>query len=449
MTFSYSSKPQTHYLAVLLGVLVIILIALTFLTFAFGSYTVFNNPDSNVIAQTTKTSGGGAILTIQGASFANNAQRIVWIDPQFSSSNPSLVIASSGFEIGTVNTTSQGYINPVNLTISSSNLTKINSDGFSPHSVWIIGNGGFVPIGSTRFINVTVDSQQNYTAASAGSGIYFFVSLFVFVLPVNFTYGQLFIALWTIYILLFAVALNGPFRNILSSLKQSARTGVSGLLSNSAMATFIVFPIALWGSVILAELQQSAGIPTGALPPTDPLVEFIELALAPLREEIGFRVIPIGIVALLILFSRRRIKDGLLALWHPSRYLKRNDSPSDFRRHQILMYILVVIAAVIFGAAHVLLGAGWDIGKVSQAAAVGLALGVLYYRYGFAATVLLHWAFDFVVDAYTLNNAFVNMFLYYELFSIVVAVGGTIALIVILIHKIQKPPGTFSAPAQV
>jgi hypothetical protein len=447
MSYTYSAKPKTHYLAILLGILVIILVALTFLTFSFGAYTVFNHPNSNVVVQTLKTSSG-ANLIVQGAGFTNNTQRIVWIDPRFSASNPSLLNTSSGFEIGIVNSDSLGNINQT-LSISSSNLTRIGSDGSGPHSVWIIGNAGYVPIDSTRFINMTIDSQQNYSAASVGSGIYFFVTLFVSVLPVNFTFGQLFIVLWTIYLALFAVALNGPFRNILSSLKQGARIGVSGLLSNSAMATFIVFPVALWGSLLLAELQQSAGIPTGSLPPTDPLLQFVELALAPLREEIGFRVIPIGVVALLILFSRRRIKDGLLALWHPSRYLKKNDSPSDYRKHQILMYILIVLSATVFGAAHVLLGAGWDIGKVSQAAAVGLALGVLYYKYGFAATVLLHWAFDYVVDAYTLNNTFLNAFLYYELFSIVVAIGGTIALIVILIQKLQRPRGTLAPTSQV
>jgi hypothetical protein len=195
--------------------------------------------------------------------------------------------------------------------------------------------------------------------------------------------------------------------------------------------------VALWGSVALALLQQSAGIPTGSLPPTDPLLQFVELTLAPLREEIGFRVIPIGIVALFILLSRRRVKDGIMALWHPSRYLKKADSVSDYQRHRVIMYALIGLSAVIFGAAHVLLGAGWDIGKISQAAAVGVALGVLYYQYGFAATVLLHWAFDYVIDSYTTNGVFLNIYNYYILFSAVVAIASTIALVMLLARKLS------------
>ena len=64
-------------------------------------------------------------------------------------------------------------------------------------------------------------------------------------------------------------------------------------------------------------LEQTGGVSTGGLPTIDPLLEFVELAIAPLREEIGFRVIPIGVVALIVIVSRGRFKDGILGFVAP------------------------------------------------------------------------------------------------------------------------------------
>ncbi|MHB1908275.1 MAG: hypothetical protein ACYCQJ_05305 [Nitrososphaerales archaeon] len=428
-------KTKTHYLALVFGIMVLLMMILTFLTFSFGAYTVFNHPNSNVVA-VTESSGSGTRLVVSGSGLENNTRRILWIDPQFTQSG--MLNASSGVAVGNLSVDSSGNASG-NFSLSTLTLQKITSDGQSPHLAWIVGISSVSTLNGTKLYSVTPDTSQNYSAASTGSGIYFFVTLIVLEIPVNFTFGQLFLALWTIYLLLFAVALNGPFRNVISSFKDASRKGVNELFSNTAFALFAIFPVVLWGSVILVELQQSTGIPTGNLPPTDPLLQFLELSIAPLREEIGFRVIPIGLVAFLILISRNRIKDGVMALWHPSRYLKKNDTPLQYKRDQIVMYVLVAISSVLFGAAHVLLGAGWDIGKVSQAAAAGVALGVLYYKYGFAATVLLHWSIDYAIDAFTTNNIFTGTFLYFGLVSEAAAVASTIVLIVLLVRKLRHP----------
>ena len=348
---------------------------------------------------------------------------------------------SSGLNATVVRTDSAGNIDQ-NVSISNLQLRDIQLEGQNPHEVWIIGVSGVVIVSSSTFLNITSDSKENYTASSIGSADttnFFWVSIFGFASPINANLGELFIAVWTIYLLLFASALNGPFRSIIGSLKEAASRGLDGLLSNSAMTTFMVFSVAFWGSELLVLLQQSAGIPTGSLPPTDPLLEFVELSLAPIREEIGYRLIPIGIVVMLLLFSRNRIRDGILALWHPSRYLKKNENVESHRRDQLLMYILIGVSAVIFGAAHVL--HGWDIGKLSQAAAVGVAFGVLYYRYGFAAAVLVHWQFDYVIGIYTLttNAIFLSFFFYYALITEAAAIVSTIALVILLVRRLRRP----------
>ncbi len=421
-----------HLLAVLFGVMLVILLIMGFVTFAYGTYMVFNQPISDVVADTIHLSNGNVVLELDGSGFNANATRQVWIDPRFSN-NSTKIDPNFCCLIGTVQTDTHGNVALQNLTISSSQLGTVESDGQTPHGVWIMGVNQPAPGQNVTFF----DAQQNYTAATTGSGIILFATLITFVVPVNFTLGQLFLLLWTIFVLLFAVALNGPFRNVIGSLKQTARVGVSGLLSNSMFATFLLFPVVLWGSVLLEEAQSAGGVSTGILPATDPLLLFVELSLAPLREEIGFRVIPIGIVALLVLFSRRRIKDGVMALWHPMRYLKKNDTPAEYKRHQLLMYILIAISAALFGLAHVLLGAGWGIGKISEAAGAGVALGVLYYQYGFAATVLLHWAIDYMNTTFAFNNTLYQVVGWYELYTLVIAIGSTTVLVILLLRRIK------------
>ena len=197
------------------------------------------------------------------------------------------------------------------------------------------------------------------------------------------------------------MALNGPFKNIFGAIRSASTRGISGLMDNAMLATLVVFPVVLWGTVALSLIQQAGGVPTGNLPTVDPLLQFVELAIAPLREEIGFRVIPIGVIALILIAARGKVRDGLLALWHPSRYLKKNDTPEEYKRHLRLMYVMIVVSAILFGLAHVVLGAGWGPGKIASAAAAGVALAGLYHVYGLPSAVLLHWSIDYFLSVFT------------------------------------------------
>ena len=69
-------------------------------------------------------------------------------------------------------------------------------------------------------------------------------------------------------------------------------------------------PVVFSGTVALSLIQQAGGVPTGNLPTVDPLLQFVELAIAPLREEIGFRVIPIGVIALILIAARGKVQDA-------------------------------------------------------------------------------------------------------------------------------------------
>lgn len=392
-----------------------------------------------MVAVTLPKAGGGANLELDGAGFQSNAVQQVWIDPHFSSSNSSLLDPSMCCYIGNVTTDSNGKVPLQNLSLSSIQLSTISSDGFPVHYVVIMEvNQSVAP---APYSALSYDVQANYTAATyfpPSTGIIFFVTLLTIQLPVGYTLGELFLVLTIIFILLFAVALNGPTENIVGALRKGYREGVSGIFSNSMFAVVAIFTMTFWGQYLLDVSQSAAGVQTGSLASSDPLLTLLAYAIAPIREELGFRVIPIGLAAFLILLGRGRIKDGLMALWHPMRYLKKNDSPSAYRRHQIIMYVLIAISAALFGYAHVFFGGGWGIGKISEAAGAGVAFGVLYYKYGLAATILIHWAFDYMYGVYAFTGALYEPLNYFLLYTILIAILSTVALVVMLVERIRK-----------
>lgn len=418
--------------------MVLVLVVIFFLTFAFGAYMTFNHPISNVVTETIQSSTGGYYLSVDASGFQSNTQKIVWIDPQFSPSNASLVAPSSGVKVGYATTDSSGSI-VENFPLSHSIMNQISTDGQQMHSAWIIGIAQS-PIDSGTYSQlITFDSQQNYSVSTRGSGVILFVTLIAFEVPVNFNLGQLFLFLWIIYALMFAAALNGPLRNVFGAIRESAKRGVSGVFDNSLLAMLVVFPVVLWGTVLLELAQAAGGVSTGNLPPTDPLLQYVELSIAPLREEIGFRVIPLGVVAFLIIVAKGRWKDGLMALWHPSKYLKKADSPAQYKQHLPIMYLLIAISAGLFGLAHVLFGAGWGIGKISEAAGAGVALGALYFKYGLPSAVLLHWTIDVGLQTVVISQSLAPYSDLITLYTGAVAVASTIVLVLLLVRRLKKP----------
>jgi hypothetical protein len=298
---------------------------------------------------------------------------------------------------------------------------------------------------SPAYRGITTDSEENYSAETRGAGVTFFITLITFDVPISFNLGQLFIVLWTIYLIMFAMAMNGPMKNIWSAIKKTASTGVSAVFDNSMLAMLVVFPVVTWVTVALSLLEQAGGISTGNLPPADPLLQLVELSIAPLREELGFRVIPIGLVALVILFSAGRFRDGLMALWNPARYLKKNDSPELYKRHLRSIYVAIILSAVLFGLAHVLLGAGWGPGKILSAAVAGVGLAGLYYLYGLPAAILLHWSIDYFLGLFDLSPSLQNLGGLITLYTLALSVAGSIVLIVIFVRKFRnKQLGFFS-----
>jgi hypothetical protein len=143
-------------------------------------------------------------------------------------------------------------------------------------------------------------------------------------------------------------------------------------------------------SKVLEFIQQSLGVSTGSVETDNHLIQFFNLTAAPVREEIGFRVVLIGIPAYFMFAIRRSAANFLRTLWNPGNYSHGGKS----------VYMLITVSAVLFGLAHIFFGGGWSYGKLAQAMIGGWILGWLYYKYGLHAAILLHWSTNYFIFSY-------------------------------------------------
>ena len=204
------------------------------------------------------------------------------------------------------------------------------------------------------------------------------------------TIGDAFASLWAFYAVIFAVAVMGPRHNFLQSLSPIITHGRIDS-SNYMLGVTKWLSILVLVSILITYAQDWFGIPTTYPPAENDLVQFFYVSLAPLIEEIGFRVILIG-VPLFMWYSRRASITHLFwSLWNPS------NLRISYSKKPIL---LAVLAGIMFGFAHVAFDGSWSDGKFAQATAGGIILGWTYLRYGFVASLLVHWATNYVIFAY-------------------------------------------------
>jgi len=221
--------------------------------------------------------------------------------------------------------------------------------------------------------------------------------LFFAGLPVNIPFtpqlGELFIAFWCLYMLFFAILMFGPKKSILQSLVGMANSEKEAK-GNSLLMVIVWLAVLLVISKLLDFAQQSVGVSTGFVQFPNQLVQFFNVTAAPVREELGFRVVMVGIPAYFMFASRYSLANFFKMLWHPGRYITFD----QYSRKSV--YMLITISAVLFGLAHLFFGGGWSYGKITQAMIGGWILGWLYYRYGLHTAILLHWGTNYFIFSY-------------------------------------------------
>jgi hypothetical protein len=256
-------------------------------------------------------------------------------------------------------------------------------------------------------------------------------ALWAFMLGVGVIANSLFIV--AICLVVFAVCIvkaasaNGGF---LSGLRSLASGATPRVLPNWLAVMPLLASAILLIDLLLTVVQDQFGVSTGMLPTMDPNILIPSLALAPIAEEIGFRISVLGLVAGVLVAVKlgKNISSGtpvkttkelgifFSAFLSPGYGKEKVGLPSirtsGFKGISISEWIFLFLTSIIFGAYHVL-GGGWGPGKFLSAALSGFALGFVYLAYGAYADILLHWFFDlnfYVFYQYTAFNGLFGTF---------------------------------------
>lgn len=194
-----------------------------------------------------------------------------------------------------------------------------------------------------------------------------------------------------IYMILFVMLIlkEDNIARVSSDIIKGSKSNYTRIMDrNLLIVTVTWFSILLLASRGIDTLQNTFGISMGSLHYDDHIAYLIDTSIAPLKEELAFRVILIGLP--LYLLSKRSAP--LVSLWHPySRVDVKNN----------IVVVTIVVSALLFAISHVLFST-WEYGKVSQAMLGGVILGWLYYRYGLHTAIILHWAVNSMLLTYTL-----------------------------------------------
>ena len=161
---------------------------------------------------------------------------------------------------------------------------------------------------------------------------------------------------------------------------------------------------------------------------------FLQISIAPITEEIGFRLVLIGIPLFLIYSHKSSIKFFIKSLWAPHATLHVYNNKKAIG--------IIVIVGIFFGVAHVISGEPWTTGKILQASVGGIILGWVYFRYGLAAAIILHWATNYFIYSYlfliseingiSVQNASTHSMI--GTFEVILIVSGIISVVMLFLN---------------
>ena len=259
--------------------------------------------------------------------------------------------------------------------------------------------------------------------------------------PMEYEIGDIFITVWSIFIILFVISFLGPKKNFMKTISDILSNGKNSFSDNYMINIIKWFSILVLISAVITIIQESFGIVTEPPDTANDLILFLQISLAPITEEIGFRLILIGIPLFLIYSHKSSIKFFFKSLWNPYSNLHVYE-----KRKAIA---LIIGVGIFFGLAHVLSGEPWTDGKILQASIGGIILGWVYFRYGLASAIILHWATNYFIYSYlfliseingiSVQNATTHSMI--GTFEIILIVSGIISSVMVLLnYKNSKKP---------
>jgi len=242
------------------------------------------------------------------------------------------------------------------------------------------------PIGAYLFFNSQIGKDIDY--GYPWSGFEFIKNFGEFG---GFEIADLFIVAWMFFLIIFTISILGPKNNFLKVLSTIMAGSYRTQNGNYLVQTIKWFSILIVLSEIIDIVQQGFGIKTTPPPFENDLLQFFGITLSPILEETGFRLILIGVPLFLLYSKKGTVRLFFKSLWNPNN-LKIGNSKKAI--------ILITAVGVFFGLSHIISEQSWGDGKFIQASISGIILGWVYYKYGFVASTLIHWATNYLIYSY-------------------------------------------------
>jgi hypothetical protein len=288
------------------------------------------------------------------------------------------------------------------------------------------------PLGAYAIFNSEIGSDIDYNFVLEKFDI--FVAGINIQIPVEYEIGDIFIIFWAIFLILFVITFLGPKKNFIITISSVLSNEKNILTDNYLFNVIRWFAILVLISAVITIIQESFGIITEPPVIANDLILFLQITTAPITEEIGFRLILIGVPLFLIYSHKSSIKFFLKSLWMPYSTLHIHDKTKAI--------VIITIVGIFFGVAHVISGEPWTSGKILQASAGGIILGWVYFRYGLAAAIILHWATNYFIYSYlfliseingiSVENASSHTMI--NTFEIILIISGIISVSLLLLN---------------
>ena len=246
------------------------------------------------------------------------------------------------------------------------------------------------PLGAYAIFNSDIGDDIDYSFPLEKFDI--FIAGVNIQLPMEYEIGDVFVIFWAIFIILFVITFLGPKKNFIKTIGDVLSNEKNSLNDNYMFNIIKWFSILVLISAVITIIQENFGIITEPPDTANDLILFLQISVAPITEEIGFRLVLIGIPLFLIYSHKSSIKFFFKSLWAPHSTLHIYENKKAIG--------IIVIVGIFFGVAHVISGEPWTTGKILQASIGGIILGWVYFRYGLAAAIILHWATNYFIYSY-------------------------------------------------
>lgn len=289
------------------------------------------------------------------------------------------------------------------------------------------------PIGTYLVFNSNIGDNITYEYPLNGLDLFF--GGINYNIPLSFELGDGFIVCWCIFLIIFSLSIVGPRQSFFKAMTPIMTIGKKNIETNYLVVAITWFSILILFSGITNYLQEGIGITT--IPPKSEnrLLQFFDVTKAPLIEELGFRLLLIGLPLYAFYSHKSSVRHFLKSLWRPDDFLHIYDKRKPL--------ILIVIVAVFFGLAHIISGESWSEGKFAQATISGIILGWIYYKHGLAPALLIHWATNYFIFSYvfviaeindiTIQNAFSHSLV--NTMEILFVILGVISISILILTK--------------